>query len=122
MRHSSKSLRLLTSILGLTLEEEALLDEEIEALIQQRIQARKDRDFKLSDDIRDRLKQCKYYSRRYTSRYKMEKRISRMQYEKKVDEKMVNSLALAYMGDAVYETYIRHHLIEKRCSEAASAS
>ena len=48
--------QLLTSILGLTLEEEALLDEEIEALIQQRIQARKDRNFKLSDDIRDRLK------------------------------------------------------------------
>ncbi|MBA9028892.1 MULTISPECIES: cysteine--tRNA ligase [Bacillaceae] len=48
--------KLLTSILGLTLEEETLLDEEIEALIQQRIQARKDRNFKLSDDIRDRLK------------------------------------------------------------------
>mgnify|MGYP006371220641 CR=1 FL=1 len=25
----------------------------------------------------------------------------------------LNSLALAYMGDAVYETYIRHHLILK---------
>ncbi|MFJ5625176.1 cysteine--tRNA ligase [Peribacillus loiseleuriae] len=49
--------QILTSILGLTLEEETLLDEEIEALIQQRIQARKDRNFKLSDDIRDRLKQ-----------------------------------------------------------------
>lgn len=36
-----------------------------------------------------------------------------MQYEKKVDEKMVNSLALAYMGDAIYETYIRHHLLKK---------
>ncbi|OIK12046.1 cysteine--tRNA ligase [Bacillus sp. MUM 13] len=46
----------LFGILGLTLEEEALLDEEIEALIQQRIQARKDRNFKLSDEIRDRLK------------------------------------------------------------------
>ena len=25
----------------------------------------------------------------------------------------MNSLALAYMGDAVYETYVRHHLLQK---------
>jgi ribonuclease-3 family protein len=30
----------------------------------------------------------------------------------KVDAKQLNSLALAYMGDAVYETYIRHHLLK----------
>ncbi|CAH0347491.1 cysteine--tRNA ligase [Bacillus sp. CECT 9360] len=46
----------LFQVLGLSLEEEALLDDEIEDLIQQRIQARKDRNFQLSDDIRDRLK------------------------------------------------------------------
>lgn len=46
----------LFSALGLSLEEEGLLDEEIEGLIQQRIQARKDRNFGLSDEIRDRLK------------------------------------------------------------------
>ncbi|MDQ0220534.1 ribonuclease III [Peribacillus cavernae] len=34
-------------------------------------------------------------------------------YEDKIDEKILNSLALAYMGDAVFETYIRHHLIQK---------
>ncbi|WP_416829416.1 Mini-ribonuclease 3 [Ectobacillus polymachus] len=28
-----------------------------------------------------------------------------------VDAKQLNSLALAYMGDAVYEQYIRHHLL-----------
>ncbi|MDR4157009.1 DALR domain-containing protein, partial [Bacillus cereus] len=38
----------LFSVLGLSLEEEGLLDEEIEGLIQQRIQARKDRNFGLS--------------------------------------------------------------------------
>jgi ribonuclease-3 family protein len=32
-------------------------------------------------------------------------------YEKKVDEKQLNSLALAYMGDAVFENYVRHHLL-----------
>ncbi|MFC5713771.1 cysteine--tRNA ligase [Thalassorhabdus alkalitolerans] len=45
-------------ILGLTVEEEKeILDEEIEALIQKRIQARKNRDFTLADKIRDDLKE-----------------------------------------------------------------
>ncbi len=37
----------------------------------------------------------------------MEKRISM------IDVKQLNSLALAYMGDAVYEKYVRHHLLLK---------
>ncbi|MFJ7931895.1 Mini-ribonuclease 3 [Peribacillus sp. NPDC096622] len=36
-----------------------------------------------------------------------------LHYDSKVDARMLNSLALAYIGDAVYETYIRHHLIQK---------
>ncbi|WP_121610328.1 cysteine--tRNA ligase [Mesobacillus foraminis] len=47
----------LFQILGLTPGSEELLDEEIEALIEQRNLARKDRDFKLSDEIRDKLKE-----------------------------------------------------------------
>ncbi|WP_100404166.1 cysteine--tRNA ligase [Bacillus sp. FJAT-42315] len=44
--------------LGLTLEEEKeLLDEEIDELIQQRVQARKERNFQLADEIRDKLKE-----------------------------------------------------------------
>ncbi|GEK59700.1 ribonuclease III [Marinococcus halophilus] len=31
----------------------------------------------------------------------------------KVDEKQLNALALAYMGDAVLETHIRHYLISE---------
>jgi len=46
----------LFSVLGLSLEEEGLLDEDIERLIQERIQARKDRNFQRSDEIRDQLK------------------------------------------------------------------
>jgi len=46
----------LFDVLGLKLEEEQLLDEEIEELIAKRNQARKDRDFALSDQIRDQLK------------------------------------------------------------------
>ncbi|WP_028400838.1 Mini-ribonuclease 3 [Ectobacillus panaciterrae] len=30
-----------------------------------------------------------------------------------IDVKQLNSLALAYMGDAVYEKYVRHHLLLK---------
>ena len=47
----------LFQVLGLSIEKEELLDEEIEALIEKRIQARKDRDFQLSDQIRDQLKE-----------------------------------------------------------------
>jgi cysteinyl-tRNA synthetase len=46
----------LFDVLGLTLQEEQLLDEEIEALIQKRNEARKNRDFALADQIRDQLK------------------------------------------------------------------
>ncbi len=51
-----REFEVLFGILGLTLEADQLLDEEIEALIEQRIQARKDRNFQLSDQIRDQLK------------------------------------------------------------------
>ena len=43
-------------VLGLTLEKEELLDEEIDALLEKRIQARKDRNFQLADQIRDQIK------------------------------------------------------------------
>lgn len=47
----------LSSVLGIELvKEEAMLDEEIEALIQKRTDARKNRDFALADQIRDQLK------------------------------------------------------------------
>ncbi|MBY0121897.1 Mini-ribonuclease 3 [Bacillus sp. S/N-304-OC-R1] len=35
-----------------------------------------------------------------------------LQYDNKIDEKQLNSLALAYMGDAVFEVYVRRHLIQ----------
>jgi cysteinyl-tRNA synthetase len=47
----------LFKVLGLTLETTEMLDEEIDALIEKRIQARKDRNFQLSDQIRDQLKE-----------------------------------------------------------------
>ncbi|MFD1021183.1 cysteine--tRNA ligase [Thalassobacillus hwangdonensis] len=53
-----KALVSLTGILGIELvQEQELLDEEIESLIQQRIDARKNRNFELADQIRDDLKE-----------------------------------------------------------------
>lgn len=47
----------LSGVLGITLQKEKeLLDEEIEELLQKRIDARKNRDFALADQIRDQLK------------------------------------------------------------------
>ncbi|WP_042453912.1 cysteine--tRNA ligase [Neobacillus dielmonensis] len=46
----------LFAVLGLKLEKEEMLDEEIDALIEKRNQARKERNFQLSDQIRDQLK------------------------------------------------------------------
>ena len=43
-----------------------------------------------------------------------------MTIRNKVNEKQLNSFALAYMGDAVFETYVRHHLIAKGASKATS--
>ena len=45
----------ITGVLGLKLETEELLDEEIEQLIEERVQARKDRNFSRADEIRDLL-------------------------------------------------------------------
>ncbi|MBM7606517.1 cysteinyl-tRNA synthetase [Metabacillus crassostreae] len=47
----------LGDVLGIKFSSNQLLDEEIEAMIQQRIQARKERNFALSDEIRDKLKE-----------------------------------------------------------------
>jgi ribonuclease III family protein len=35
-----------------------------------------------------------------------------LEYQEKVDAKQLNSLALAYVGDAIYEVYVRRHLLQ----------
>lgn len=47
----------LFNVLGLSFANAEMLDEEIDALIEKRNQARKDRNFQLSDQIRDQLKE-----------------------------------------------------------------
>ncbi|KHE71338.1 cysteine--tRNA ligase [Halobacillus sp. BBL2006] len=58
LEHYEKAFKELTNVLGLELEKQVeLLDEEIESLIVERKQARKDRNFELADQIRDELKE-----------------------------------------------------------------
>ncbi|WP_175614708.1 cysteine--tRNA ligase [Piscibacillus halophilus] len=47
----------ITTVLGFSLHDTELLDHDIEALIEERIQARKDRNFARADEIRDQLKE-----------------------------------------------------------------
>lgn len=47
----------LSGILGILNKEDELLDEEIAELIDKRVEARKNKDFKLADQIRDNLKE-----------------------------------------------------------------
>lgn len=35
-----------------------------------------------------------------------------LNYQEKVNAKQLNSLALAYMGDAIFEVYVRRHLLQ----------
>lgn len=46
----------LSDVLGILKQEEASLDEEVEALIEERTQARKEKNWKRADEIRDQLK------------------------------------------------------------------
>ena len=57
IEHFIATLEGLMSVIGLTLDEESdLLDEDIEALIEERLEARQNRNFGRSDEIRDELK------------------------------------------------------------------
>lgn len=43
----------------------------------------------------------------------MEKRVNMLRLEEVPNSKQMNSLALAYIGDAIYEVFVRHHLLAK---------
>ena len=58
LRHFRDTFRRLMDVLGVAVErEQTLLDEEIEALMKERQQARQNRDFARADEIRDTLKE-----------------------------------------------------------------
>ncbi len=58
LKHFIDTFDSLMAVLGLPLDEEAgLLDEDVDALIEERLEARRNRDFKRSDEIRDQLKE-----------------------------------------------------------------
>ena len=96
---------------------EELLDDEIEGLIEERLTARRERNFSRSDEIRDLLKEKGIILGGYGSRHTVEKRMNGVYTLRDVDVKQLNALALAYMGDAVYEQAVREHC----CARAASS-
>ena len=53
----AEKIRQLLEVLGIQLEQEALLDDEVDALIEERNEARKAKDFARADEIRDLLKE-----------------------------------------------------------------
>lgn len=56
LKEALTTFKAMVSVFGIMLGEEALLDDDIQALIDERIQARKDKNFARSDEIRDYLK------------------------------------------------------------------
>ncbi|NLY44623.1 MAG: cysteine--tRNA ligase [Tissierella sp.] len=56
VENSYETLKELSKVLGILTKEEELLEDEIVELIQKRTEARKNKDFKLADEIRDLLK------------------------------------------------------------------
>ncbi|MBW4827821.1 MAG: cysteine--tRNA ligase [Clostridiaceae bacterium] len=56
IKHSYDALMELSEVLGILSKEEEILEEEIVELIEKRSEARKNKDFKLADSIRDKLK------------------------------------------------------------------
>ena len=79
-------------------------------LIEARLEARRNRDFSRSDEIRDELK-AKGILLEDTAQGTRWKRGNSMYNLRDIDVKQLNALALAYMGDAVYEQAVREHLL-----------
>ena len=98
----------LTDVLGLITEKEAeMLDEEIENLIAQRQQARKDRDFAKADEIRDTRKMEKSLNFEENLTRNIWKNLELAQ----VEPRQLSPLVLAYIGDSIYDLVIRTYLI-----------
>lgn len=57
IQYTYDNLMKLSKILGILSKKEEILEEEITELIEKRIQARKDKDYELADEIRDELKE-----------------------------------------------------------------
>src|SRR5690625_7556807 len=84
-----------------------LLDEEIDRLIVERDEARAAKNFERADEIRDLLQE-KEIILEDTPQGVRWKRGSKMD-----DVKQIKSSALACMGDAIYEVYVREYLLNE---------
>lgn len=106
----------LSDVLGLKIEKkEEILDKEIEDLIQERQAARKAKDFKRADEIRDELLKKGIFER-YKRRCEMAESLRELKELfdlKDADLRTYSPLTLAYIGDGVYELVIRTILVKR---------
>ena len=107
----------LSDVMGLLVNKEAeVLDEDIERLIAERQAARKEKNFKRADEIRDELAAMGIILKDTREGVAMEKGLDflketfELEYQ---DIRTYSPLTLAYIGDAIYELVIRTILVEK---------
>ena len=110
-----KKITTLTDILGLkTDKKEEMLDEDIEALIAERQQARKDKNFARADEIRDELLAKGIVLKMEQS---LDNDLVKCIYEgldmKHTEPSQLSPLVLAYIGDSIYDLVIKTWVIEQ---------
>ena len=117
-----KKITTLTDILGLkTDKKEEMLDEDIEALIAERQQARKDKNFARADEIRDELLTKGIVLKDTREGVRMEQSLDndlvKCIYEgldmKHTEPSQLSPLVLAYIGDSIYDLVIKTWVIEQ---------
>ena len=100
--------QIFSDVLGVPLEgkeNDVLLDEDIEKLIEERNEARKNKDFARADEIRDMLKEQNII---------LEDTPQGVRFRRvNMDAKLLNPLTLAYMGDAVLDQHVREYIVLK---------
>ena len=102
-----EALAAMLEVFGIVFVEE-VLDADIEALIQKRQEARANRDFATADQIRDQLaaQGIKLLDTKDGVRWTV------------IDVNLINGIALAFEGDAVYSMYIRQPSHPQRYDQA----
>ena len=105
-------------VLSLSLfdDDELVIDSELDAYIKEQIEirnkAKREKNFSLADQIRDELmkKNIKLIDSREGTKYE----IMQLVIGKYMDLNTINVLVLAYLGDTIYEDYIRKALISRK--------
>ena len=124
-------LKELCDVLGIIVEKEAeILDADIEKLIKERQDARKEKNFARADEIRDELAAMGIILEGYKRRSYMEKSVDtaalpifsaiRETFDiRKGDIRTYSPLTLAYIGDGIYDLVIRSMIVAQGNTKAS---